>query len=83
LRHINSCHKQIVWSHRQASEDQPSEVIPFSYWLIKPWFQTEGKLAAVLIIPSSWGSQLDGNHRYQSSLHKDITCWVNKLQLGN
>ena len=25
---------------------------------IKPWFLTEGKLAAVLIIPSSWGSQL-------------------------
>jgi hypothetical protein len=25
---------------------------------IKPWFYTEGKLADVLIIPSSWGSQL-------------------------
>jgi len=25
---------------------------------IKPWFHTEGKLAAALIIPSSWGSQL-------------------------
>ena len=24
---------------------------------IKPWFLTEGKLAVVLIIPSSWGSQ--------------------------
>ena len=35
----------------------PSEVTPFSYWSIKPWFLTEGKLAAVLIIPSSWGSQ--------------------------
>ena len=34
----------------------PSEVTPFSYWSIKPWFLTEGKLAAVLIIPSSWGS---------------------------
>ena len=33
----------------------PSEVISFSYWSIKPWFLTEGKLAAVLIIPSSWG----------------------------
>jgi hypothetical protein len=30
-------------------------VISFSYWSIKPWFHTEGKLAAVLIIPSSWG----------------------------
>jgi hypothetical protein len=28
--------------------------------MIKPWFLTEGKFAAVLIIPSSWGSQLDG-----------------------
>ena len=35
----------------------PSEATPFSYWSIKPWFLTEGKLAAVLIIPSSWGSQ--------------------------
>jgi hypothetical protein len=29
-------------------------------WTDKPWFLTEGKLPAVLIIPSSWGSQLDG-----------------------
>ena len=34
----------------------PSEATLFSYWSIKPWFLTEGKLAAVLIIPSSWGS---------------------------
>jgi hypothetical protein len=27
---------------------------------IKPWFLTERKLAVVLIIPSSWGSQLGG-----------------------
>jgi hypothetical protein len=27
---------------------------------IKPWFFLREKLAAVLIIPSSWGSQLDG-----------------------
>ena len=33
----------------------PSEVTRFSYWSIKPWFLTEGKLAATLIIPSSWG----------------------------
>jgi hypothetical protein len=30
-------------------------VISFSYWSIKLWFYTEEKLAAVLIIPSSWG----------------------------
>ena len=35
----------------------PSEATLFSYWSIKPWFHTEGKLATVLIIPSSWGSQ--------------------------
>jgi hypothetical protein len=29
-------------------------------WTDKPWFLTKGKLPAVLIIPSSWGSQLDG-----------------------
>ena len=33
----------------------PSEVTRFSYWSIKPWFLTEGKLAATLIKPSSWG----------------------------
>jgi hypothetical protein len=35
--------------------------LPFSYWFDKPWFLTEGKLAAVLIIPSSWDSQLVGD----------------------
>jgi hypothetical protein len=29
-------------------------------WTDKPWFLTEGKFATLLIIPSSWGSQLDG-----------------------
>jgi hypothetical protein len=28
--------------------------------MIKSWFLTEGKFATVLIIPSSWGSQLGG-----------------------
>jgi hypothetical protein len=36
------------------------EVGSFSYWFDKPWFHTEGRLAIVLIIPSSWGSQLGG-----------------------
>jgi hypothetical protein len=34
--------------------------LAFSYWFDKPWFLTEGKLATMLIIPSSWGSQLGG-----------------------
>jgi hypothetical protein len=29
-------------------------------WTDKPWFLTEEKFATVLIIPSSWGFQLDG-----------------------
>jgi hypothetical protein len=37
------------------------EVGSFSYWFDKPWFHTEGRLVDVLIIPSSWGSQL-GSH---------------------
>jgi hypothetical protein len=28
-------------------------------WTDKPWLLTEGKFVVVLIIPSSWGSQLD------------------------
>jgi hypothetical protein len=35
--------------------------LAFSYWINKPWFLTEGKLATVLIIPTSWGSQLGGH----------------------
>jgi hypothetical protein len=31
------------------------------FWIDKPWFLTEGKFDAILIIPSSWGSQLDGD----------------------
>jgi hypothetical protein len=35
--------------------------LAFSYWIDKPRFLTEGKLATVLIISSSWGSQLGGH----------------------
>jgi hypothetical protein len=31
-----------------------------------PWFLTKGKLAAVLVKPSSWGSQLDGDLHYHT-----------------
>jgi hypothetical protein len=34
--------------------------LDFSYWFDKPQFLTEGRLATMLIIPSSWGSQLGG-----------------------
>jgi hypothetical protein len=39
-------------------------------WTDKPWFLTEGKLAAVLIKPSSWGSQLDGDLHYHTPPQK-------------
>jgi hypothetical protein len=38
----------------KISEQQPSEVVSFSYWSIKLWFHTDGKFTTVLIIPSSW-----------------------------
>jgi hypothetical protein len=34
--------------------------LAFSNWFDKPRFLTEGKLATVLSIPSSWGFQLGG-----------------------
>jgi hypothetical protein len=61
--------------------------LAFFYWFDKPWFLTEGKLAAVLIIPSSWGFQLGGHlHQHRTaiisvmpfSLYKrlDLEKWV-------
>jgi hypothetical protein len=38
----------------KVSQQQPSKVISFSYWSIKPWFLSDGKFADVLIITSSW-----------------------------
>jgi hypothetical protein len=43
--------------------------LAFSYWFDKPWFLTEEKLVAVLIIPSSWGSQLGGHlHQHRTAI---------------
>jgi hypothetical protein len=47
----------------------PSEVTPFSYWSIKPWILTEGKLAIVLIVPSSWGSPTVRSRRNDKHHH--------------
>jgi hypothetical protein len=42
--------------------------LAFSYWIDKPWFLTEEKFVAVLIIPSSWGSQQDGDlHQHRAA----------------
>jgi hypothetical protein len=35
--------------------------------LIKPWFHTEERLAAVLIVSSSWGSQLGAYNALSSN----------------
>jgi hypothetical protein len=48
--------------------------LAFSYWTDKPWFLTEEKLATVLIIPSSWGSQL-GGHPARIKLILWRRCW--------
>jgi hypothetical protein len=45
--------------------------LAFSYWIDKTWFLTKGKLAAVLIIPSSWGSQQVGD-LYQHRPHQAV-----------
>jgi hypothetical protein len=44
----------------EASKHRPNEVWLSPTGSIKPRFDTEGRLAAVIIIPSSWGSQLGG-----------------------
>jgi hypothetical protein len=50
--------------------------LAFSYWTDKPWFLTEGKFAAVLIIPSSWGSQLDGDlHQHRAATRTKFSTW--------
>jgi hypothetical protein len=51
----STMHQTIFWRPVKFSLQQPWEVISFSYWSIKLWVHTEGKLPAVLIIPSSWG----------------------------
>jgi hypothetical protein len=59
----------------------PSEVTPFSYWSIKPWFLTEGKLADVLSIPSSWGSPTVCNLFHgDKHTHLEIGLELNSLK---
>jgi hypothetical protein len=48
--------------------------LAFSYWIDKPPFLTEGKLATMLIIPSSWGPQL-GGHPARIKLIFWRRCW--------
>jgi hypothetical protein len=57
-------------------------VISFSYWSIKLWFHTEGKLTVVLIIPSSWGFPT-GPVRHHFLVWKErllhLTIWTNSF----
>jgi hypothetical protein len=56
--------------------------LAFSYWFNKPWFHTEGKLAAVVIIPSSWGSQLGGHlHQHRTTITPPASSllWASSL----
>ncbi|KAK1683693.1 hypothetical protein QYE76_044541 [Lolium multiflorum] len=48
-----------------------------SSWFDKPWFLSEGKLAAVLIIPSSWGS----NERIMASPSINFNQFLEKEKL--
>ena len=47
--------ESLVLRRTTLLHQQPSEHRRLPTGPIKPWFLTEGKLAAVLIIPSSWG----------------------------
>jgi hypothetical protein len=49
--------------------------LAFSYWTIKPWFLTEGKFAAIFIIPSSWGSQLGGHPAHIKHKFSGAVAW--------
>jgi hypothetical protein len=54
--------------------------LAFSYWFDKPRFLTEGRLATVLIIPSSWGSQLGASNWHHQSSNQVFwrRCWGTK-----
>jgi hypothetical protein len=46
--------------------------LAFSYWIDNLGFLLRENLAAVLIIPSSWGSQLDGDLHHHHHSNQDI-----------
>jgi hypothetical protein len=55
--------------------------LDFSYWFDKPRFLTKGRLATVLIIPSSWGSQL-GGHLPASSIFSGTVAGEKRFLQG-
>jgi hypothetical protein len=58
--------------------------LAFSYWFDKYRFLAEGRLATVLIIPSSWGSQLGASTWHHQTTIRNrrgiLTRWVKKTQ---
>jgi hypothetical protein len=80
-----TCRQAFIWRHcpecRKASEHQPSEVWLSPTGPIKPWFHNWGKLAAVLLIPSSCGSQLVLNMHYQS--YAFMFCYSMRAKMNN
>jgi hypothetical protein len=56
--------------------------LAFSYWFDKPRFLTEGRLATVIMIPSSWGSQLGGylpaSHVMVDVLPSGLSRWLHR-----
>jgi hypothetical protein len=66
--HANKISSAIVRSVAKLAGINLQKCGSFSYWFDNLGFTTEGKLADVLIIPSSWGSQL-GAHYTPSWLH--------------
>jgi hypothetical protein len=67
----------------KVNEQQPSEVVSFSYWSIKLWFHTEEKLTAVLIIPSSWGFPTGPvRHQGRAKYHRACQSKQSTLRMG-
>jgi hypothetical protein len=55
----------------------------FSYWFDKPWFHTEGRLAAVLITPSLGVSNWAGIYKTPTSTpHHRITLFHHKTNIS-
>jgi hypothetical protein len=57
--------------------------LAFSYWFDKPWFHNWGKLADVLLIPSSWGSQLGALTSHHHSHPNNWTKVAPEMELNS
>jgi hypothetical protein len=59
--------------------------LAFFYWFDKHRFLTKGKLATMLIIPSSWGSQQGGHlHQHRTAIRgKSLISLINYKESEN